>query len=220
MNMKSNMIWNGNYSLKAYSGILDYLQKYFPLNYTVGDIPQILSQIFRPKFVIRHDVLASLESALAMAALESERGIRTSYMISANTSDFSLEDTQTWEALGKLHGFGHEVGILIDTGAAHPPLAELEMLLRAERARFEKNLSFPVLSVVFPQSLPQTDPPTFFVGGMINAEADPFMLWSLSDLQGPWPQDDISPDEEDPERCLLQLLIHPHLWKSDTISSL
>jgi hypothetical protein len=209
------MIWNGDYTLAAYADILDYLQKHFSLNYTVGDIPQILSQIFRPKFVIRHDVLESLDSALAMAAMEEERGIRTSYMIHANAMDFSLEEPQTQKDLGRLYACGHEVGIFIDTGVTHPPLTELEMLLRAERFRFEKQLSFPVLSVVFPKPLPKTDPPTFFIGGMINAEADPFMTWSLSDQQGPWQHADIAPDENDPERCLLQLQIHPHLWNMD-----
>lgn len=209
------MIWNGEYTHAAYADILDFLQENFSLNYTVGDIPQILSQIFRPKFVIRHDVLKSLDSALTMAAMEEERGIRSSYMIHANAADFSLEEPHTLRALSRLHAYAHEVGILIDTGVSHPPQAELEMLLQAERSRFEKSLSFPVLSVVFPKPLPKADPPTFFVGGMINAEAEPFMAWSLSDLQGQWQQSDITPEEDEPDRCLLQLLIHPHLWKLD-----
>jgi len=208
-----NEIWNGNLTLETYAGILDYLQEHFSLNYTVGDIPQILSQIFRPKFVIRHDVVQSLDSALEMSALEQKRGIRTSYMINANASDFSLEHPQTRERLEQIKQQGHEVGIYLDTGTSQPPRVELEMLLLAEKARFEKNLSFPVLSVVFPTTHPESDPSSFFIAGLINAAADSLSQWSLSDLQGPWQQPEIAPDEDDPERCLLQLLIHPHLWK-------
>ncbi len=209
-----NNIWNGTFTLEAYSGILDSLQELFPLNYTVCDIPQILSQIFRPKFVIRHDVLGSLDSALEMAKLEEKHGIRASYMIAANATEIMLEKPQTWEVLEQLKEYNHEVGIFIDTGKKHPPRAELEMLLQAERARFEKNLSFPVLSVVFPSPPPEVDPPSFFIGGMIHAAAASLAQWSLTDLQGPWQQPDITPEEDNPDRCLLQILIHPHLWNT------
>ena len=208
-----NMIWNGKFTPPAYEDILDYLQEHFPLNYTVGDIPQILSQIFRPKFVIRHDVLQSLDSALEMSTMEQKRGIRTSYMIHADASDISLESPQTQERIERIKQQGHEVGIYIDTGTSRPPRAELEKLLLAEKERFEKNLSFPVLSVVFPTPPQETDPSSFFIAGLINAASDSLSQWSLSDLQGPWLQPEIAPDKNDPERCLLQILIHPHLWK-------
>ncbi len=207
-----NEIWNGTFTLETYTGILHTLQRLFPLNYTIGDIPQILSQIFRPKFVIRHDVLGSMDTALEMAKLEKELGIRATYMIAANTPKIPLAKPRTWETLEQLKRYNHEVGIFIDTGKTHPPKAELERLLRAKRARFEKNLSFPVLSVVFPSPPPKIDPSSFFIGGMIHAGAASLTQWSLTDLQRPWQQADITPDEDNPERCLLQILIHPHLW--------
>ena len=205
-------IWNGQFTLEAYTGILESLQEFFPLSYTVGDIPQILSQIFRPKFVIRHDVLGSMQTALAMAKLEKEQGIRASYMIHADAPEILSEKSKLWKHLEQLKRDNHEVGIYLDTGKTFPPSAELETRLQKERTRFENNLSFPVLSVTFPSPPPKADPSSFFIGGMIHAAAASLTQWSLSDLEGPWRQPDITPEEDNPDRCLLQLLIHPHLW--------
>ncbi len=205
-------IWDGTLSLAAYRGVLDALKTDFPTNYLIAEIPQILSQIHRPKILIRHDISGSLSRALDMARLEHELAYRASYMIQGDSPRMNLTHQDTIVMLHKIRELGHEIGLYIVLPETLFSLEELGGHVEEAGARLSNLLGFPVFSVSFSSSIPGTPEDSQFVGSKINATAPLMMRWTLEDSQPAWELEPPQTADDDPARALLQVIVRPEVW--------
>ncbi len=210
-------IWSGVYTYGAYSKALEELSRDFPTNYLIGDIPQILSQIHRPKMIIRHDVVYSLEKALVMARLERDLGLRAAYMLRGDSPHLSLESLPSRKILNEIRSLGHEIGLNVSTALTSLPPASLVRLIQAECARLSRQLAHAVLAVSLAGPAPARSNESLFIGDRINATSAVMMKWVLSDAEEAWTISAPSPAEEDPDRALLQVIVRPEVWGMEDI---
>ena len=209
-------IWDGEYGYDAYREILNYLKLNFSLNYLIREIPQILSQIHRPKFIIRHDVTTAPEKALVMAELESGMAVASTYLFCTDASDYEYDAGDTPGIIDGIRGLGHEVGLhyAIDPaeGSRGPTPAFIDKDIRARCGKLESVTRGPVFSVSLNDSSLKSPGRSLFLGSKVNAAAPMMMEWHLVDTDPPWKMDAIAPRPARPYEALLQLVIHPHLW--------
>jgi hypothetical protein len=205
-------IWDGTLTLEAYRDVLVSLKFDFPTNYLIAEIPQIVSQIHRPKILLRHYISGSLAKAWDMARLEHELGYRASYMIRDDSPDLDLGAQDTVERLQRIRGLGHEIGICLALPEARPALEELEARVEEAGARLSDLLGFPVFSVSFTGPIPAVPHESQFVGSKVNASAPLMTRWALEDSQPRWELEPPLDADEDPARALLQVIVRPEIW--------
>ncbi len=210
-------VWNGVYTYEAYGKALEEIKRDFPTNYLIGDIPQILSQIHRPKLIIRHDVVYSLEKALAMSRLEHDLGLRAAYMVRSDSPLIPLESPTSRKILNEIRSLGHEIGLNVSTAPASLSPGSLARSIRAECARLSRQLEFPVLAVSLAGPAPAPAAESLFIGDRVNATSSVMMKWTLSDAEAAWNIQSPRPAEEDPDRALLQVIARPAVWGMEDI---
>jgi len=205
-------IWDGTLSPAAYRGALSALKTDFPTHYLIHEIPQILSQIHRPKILIRHNIAGSLARAWDMARLEYELGYRASYMIQGDSPRMDLTHTGSIGILHKIRELGHEIGLFMVLPETPHSLEELERRVDEAGARLQNLLDFPVFSVAFSSQVPGIPEDSQFVGSKINATAPLMMRWTLEDSQPLWVIEPPRAAGDDPTRALLQVIVRPDIW--------
>lgn len=211
-----SIIWDGEYSRAAYRNILDYLKSHFSLNYLIREIPQILSQIHRPKFIIRHDVVTAPEKAAALAEIESEISIASTYMFRIDSQDYHPARGKTPAVIERIRGLGHEVG-LHQVFGANPggrilSPVDIDREVRKNCRELQKISQSPVFSVSLPNPHPEIPGRSLFLGSKVNAASPLMMDWHVSDTSPPWTDEDVAPRPSKPYEALLQIVVHPHLW--------
>jgi hypothetical protein len=208
-------IWDGTFSLQAYRAALNALRKDFPTNYLIAEIPQIVSQIHRPKILIRHDIAGSLRGAWDMACLERDLEYRASYMIRDDSPLIDLTRPEAAGLLRRIRELGHEIGLFLSF--PEPPVSAGEVGDRVAEAgaRLSDLLGFPIFSVSISIPIPDTPEDSQFMGGKVNATAPLMMRWTLEDSQPPWELEPPRAADEDPSRALLQVIVRPEAWSSD-----
>lgn len=206
-------IWNGDFTYQAYRTILNTLKSDFPTNYIIREIPQILSQIHRPKFLVRHDVTQSLEKALDMARLEHTLEIRATYMFRSAPSPGSFfKQAGSIDLIGSIRDLGHEVGLFVADGWQATPHASLETYVQNETRKITQKTGFPIFSVSLQNPPPDLSYDSQFIGGKINASAPVMMKWSLQDTEPFWEIDQPKPAGDEQDRALLQVIVRPDIW--------
>jgi hypothetical protein len=60
---------------------------------------------------LRHDIDLSLEAAIAMAELEAELGVQTTYLLMTESVFYNLASAEGVAAVERLRGLGHSVGL-------------------------------------------------------------------------------------------------------------
>jgi len=68
-----------------------------------------------PKLFIRHDVDVSVESALHLARIESEKGLYSSYFFMLRSPFYNLLSTSSIQALTEIYEIGHDICLHIDS---------------------------------------------------------------------------------------------------------
>jgi hypothetical protein len=206
-------IWNGELTYDAYGRALEHLIREFPANYLVSDIPQILSQIHRPKLIVRHDVVGALEKARVMAKIEHGLNIRATYLIRHQSSTIGRQEP-TARALAEIRDMGHEIGLNFVSFPASLKSLSVEQYVQAESLRLSQILGAPVCSVSFTDHQPELSGDSLFIGNLVNASSPVLMKWSLLDTEQKWTISSPSPAEQDPDRALLQLVVQPASWEA------
>ncbi len=207
-------IWNGDFTYQAYRSILSTLKSDFPTHYLIREIPQILSQIHRPKFLVRHDVTDSLAKALEMARLENALDIRATYMIrSALSPAVFLNTPGSREMIGSIRELGHEIGLFIADDWRVQPHTSLETYVQNASHKIAQKTGCPIFSVSLQNPPPDLPQDSQFVGGKINASAPILMKWSLQDTESFWEIDQPRSAGDEPDRALLQIIVRPDVWK-------
>jgi len=208
-------IWDGTLSPAAYRDALNTLKTDFPTHYLIHEIPQILSQIHRPKILIRHNISGSLSKARDMARLEHELAYRASYMIQGDSPLMDLTHDDSIGMLHKIRELGHEIGLFMVLPETPPSREELEGQVEEAGARLSNLLGFPVFSVSFSTPISGIPEDSQFVGSKINATAPLMTRWTLEDTQPFWEIEPPRAADDDPARALLQVIVRPDIWRFD-----
>ena len=206
-------MWNGELTFDAYRLALEHLSREFPSNYLISDIPQILSQIHRPKLIIRHDVTDALEKAHEMAKIERDLNIRTTYLIRHRSPGMRLLEPAARAQVGEIRDMGHEIGLNVASFPAAFASFSVEQYVQAESQKLAEILGAPVCAVSFTDPARELSADSMFIGNLVNASSPILMTWSLLDTARKWTIPPPSPAEQDPDRALLQLVVHPASWQ-------
>jgi hypothetical protein len=172
---------------------------------------------------LRHDIDISLAKACKMAEVETECGLRATYMVMTNGLLYSLSDAASREMLHLLIAMGHEVALHIDIAALERKgdgkVTAIETQIDTACKQLEDVLGLSVQSISFHRPGSYDDGllshfvrGPLFVAGRVNAYAADLMGWYLSDSKGTWRDGEPLPKLLNPAKPLLQLLIHPIWW--------
>jgi hypothetical protein len=145
---------------------------------------------------LRHDVDLSLDAALQVAELESERGISATYFLMTRSAFYNLDSPEGERSVARLRELGHRVGL----HALHPHI-DLD-------DRFD-----PVLAWHNPEPHFMSEP----VDGLANVMSPPWFDPERyrSDSNQHWRSGDPTEGLARHEFDWLQLLIHPEIWVYD-----
>ena len=195
------------FTADAYAALLDRLADRFQF---VGyDAPLADGEL-----ALRHDVDLSVERALAMAELEAERGISTTYCLLVAAPVYDLTDPATREAVERIDALGHDVALHFDPhrywAAADEPSADaiIERVLDERRS----------LARLFDRSGPVVSthvPPDWLLDRAFDAFTSTYApaffseVTYVSDSNQRWRDHRPFPDGV-PDRA--QMLVHPGLW--------
>jgi len=169
----------------------------------------------------RHDVDASPQSALSLARIESEEGVRATYYFNLRSEFYNLLEPAVVRIAREIRDLGHEVGVHFDAAAADlDSVATLERDLAIERDVLRRLIGVEVASFSFHNPSQRTAPfaaPTY--AGMRNAYAKDLMarVAYCSDSNGYWRY---TPLEEflrmgHESVCVLT---HPEWWQDEPLS--
>jgi len=205
--------WSADFTYAYYRNLLTAAKRSFePILY--HEYPA-RKETGRPLLLMRHDVDASLERALAIARIEAELGVRATYMVIPNSTVYALDDPASRDALRELQRLGHAVGLHFDpppAARAGASVAQLEREIDAACGVLGAAAGCDVQSISFHRPSPQFLRGPLFVGGRVNAYAAELMQWYLSDSKGRWREGEPLPRVLGAEKPVLQLLTHPIWW--------
>jgi hypothetical protein len=147
----------------------------------------------RGDLFLRHDVDLSLAAAVAMAELEAEHDVHTTYLLMTESVFYNLASREGVEAIARLRELGHAVGL-----HAVYPNAELD-------ERFDAVVSW---------HNPRAEYMSETIPGAVNVYAEPYFVSGSyrSDSNQHWRSG--CPHEELRSGGFpwLQILVHPEIW--------
>lgn len=100
-----------------------------------------------PHVLWRHDIDVSAHRAFALAAIEAEEGVSSTWFVNPRSDFYSVLDPAVLEKLRGLRNLGHEVGLHFDAaalGVREWSEAALDAALRSEARLLESMLEAPV----------------------------------------------------------------------------
>jgi len=199
-----------DFTYGAYIKFLTLLKKRFkiiPFSEVSGETDSFL--------ILRHDVDASLESALKMARVEQKLGIRSTYFVLFSHKFYNLLEKDSLTILREISELDHEIGLHYDVGTYESYGRDLMETLENEIKLLERLLNRKVFSIACHNvSLMTGKDPFRGIAGYMNAY-DPVLCENfVSDSCRAWFLKDLSRLLE----CNWkrgQLLIHSFLWTDD-----
>jgi peptidoglycan/xylan/chitin deacetylase (PgdA/CDA1 family) len=170
----------------------------------------------RRDFLLRHDVDADLESAVAMARLNRLHGWHATFFILPHTGPYDPGSAAGRNALKAIAECGHDIGLHFDP-KAHGDIADLDNLVASECDRLAQILGRPV-SLVAPHQPAKACPDWLGwdhrPGGRLQAYHPRFFRDAgyVSDSAGYWAYGHPLDHPKVAAGQGLQVLTHPHLW--------
>jgi hypothetical protein len=170
------------------------------------------------RFILwRHDVDFSLHSSVALARIEAEEGVRSTYFLHLHSLFYNLLEPSLGEMARELLSLGHEIGLHFDSHYHGIATEErLDETIRWEAAIVEHVVHAAVRAFSFHNTTPFTmscQNPTY--GGLINTYAAYFQreVTYASDSNGYWRNRRLRDVLEDESIDKLQVLTHPGWWQ-------
>ena len=176
-----------DFSLEQYRGLLRAARA-GGYRFTFFDAPPAAGDL-----LVRHDVDLSLRAALAMAELEAEEGVQTTYLLMTRSSFYNLDSEEGAQALARLRELGHRIG----HPAVHP---QVDLDDRFDRVVAWHNPDPEFMDVQIPDAVNVMRPPFF--------DRERYRSDSNQSWRGVSPLDAIARGDYE----WLQLLIHPEIW--------
>lgn len=208
-----------NFSYDFYKRILEVAKVVFKPQ-LFSEAPRILNKLknTQPALFIRHDIDISPNNSLKIASIESEKNIRSTYMIMINSPFYKIDDPHTLLILNEILAMGHEIGLHFDfdcnisesNNAIDPTIIDQKMNLSC--LRLEHILGKEIKSVSFHCPQPQLLKGPFTIAGRINAYSKQLMQNYISDSKGVFRDGNPLTQIKHFDKKLLQLLTHPIWW--------
>lgn len=162
---------------------------------------------------IRHDIDTSITDALALARVEKDIDITSTYMVLTDSPLYEIENHTA--DLRKIIDIGHDIGLHYDLNRESGQDALPGSLdnIRSKKEYLESAIDAPVTSISFHRPSSRVIGRPKKVVGMINTYRTELMSAYISDSKGEWgevpPFDQINSVVHP---CTLQLLTHPIWW--------
>jgi len=202
---------NSDFTVKSYRQLIDLALKSY----------QIANYRFIPwgqRFVLwRHDCDYSLNRSLALAYIEAESGLRSTYFVNPHCEFYNLLEQQQRDNIHQIAELGHDIALHFDAGFYNTlSEADLDKQVSAEADLLEYYLG------VRPTAFSFHNPSSFHLaceadtyGGLLNCYSKRFKteVPYCSDSNGYWRfrrLHDVLADASD--HCL-QVLTHPGWWQ-------
>ena len=202
-----------NFSYGCFKYILKVVKSKFQL-YMFSDVLSTINA-YGHKCILRHEVDISLKIALQMAEIESKMGVYSTYMIMQNSPLYSLRDKVSQNIIRRMINMGHQIGLhYYDKKNEHSRsnIDDLGAKINYSCKQLEDVTGLPVLSFSFHRPTSQCLKWPLILFGRYDAYSKELMTWYISDSQGRWGVRDPIARFSNPDKPLLQLLIHPIWW--------
>jgi len=201
---------NCRFTHSHYRDMLDAAADIFSIS-TFADEPDETRRLY-----LRHDVDVSLKNAVALAEIESEMGITSTYFIPINSPYYNLFNDTQLRRVRRLSELGHSIGLHVDERAAYMNgYDDIESMLTSvygllsEIVPLEKVLSFHM-----PSQYEFTR--TTAIGDFVNAYSDRFNngknVKYLSDSNRHWREGCFCTHLDTGDYHSYQVLVHPVWW--------
>ena len=139
--------------------------------------------------ILRHDIDNSPEQALALARVEREMGVHSTYFVLLRSEFYTVAARRCLETLGQIQALGHELGLHFDE-KAYPEagIDETAAHILRERDMLSALLGTPVTSVSMHRPSQATLDADLQIPGMINSYGQTFFhdFKYLSDSRRRW----------------------------------
>lgn len=175
------------------------------------------------RFIIwRHDVDCSMHRAHALARIEAEEGIRSTYFVLPHSEMYNLLEADVTRLVREIAAMGHAIGLHLDT-AYHGLQREeaLPAVIAWEAALVERVSGQPVTAFSFHNPTAQTlSWQRDQYGPWWNAYAARFQstVGYVSDSNGYWRHRRLSDVIDAATDHQLQVLTHPEWWTDEVLS--
>lgn len=172
----------------------------------------------RQDVILRHDVDADLETALAIARLEYTEGWRATFFVMLNNGVYDLAARAGREALDALMNMEHDIGLHFDP-VPYGTAADIEAVIAHECDSLEKLLGKDV-TVIAPHQPSQTCPEWLgwdhAPAGRVHAYQPRYFHEAgyVSDSAGYWSYGHPLAHPKAAAGRGMQILTHPHLWRA------
>lgn len=184
-----------------------------------SEVPQALAAGGRT-LLLRHDVDLDLPKALAIAKVEHEFGVRSTFMVMTACPLYAVQAPESRRILAELVTLGHEIGLHFDAHQSGGAASDsLETRIARDCDTLAEAAGAPVASVSFHRPQPEFLRGNLIVAHRVNAYAKQLMDAYFSDSKGSWRNGDPLIDVSRAEPPVLQLLTHPIWWGFDHASA-
>jgi len=199
-----------SFTLNAYKKLLLFLiskRKIIPVAEAPSTEP--------PYVILRHDVDASLESALKMAKIEKDLNIKATYYVLFSHNFYNLLEKDSMKNVRKIYKLNHEIGLHYDIGTYAFYDQDFFNTLDNQIKLLEKIINSKVASISSHNLSIIDRPDPLITSKYINAYNQNLYELYVSDSCRAWCIKDLT-------RLLslkdnkIQLLIHPFLWTEDS----
>jgi hypothetical protein len=173
----------------------------------------------------RHDVDLSPQRGLALAKIEADSSINSTFFVHFHSDYYNLLEGEVVQLVKAIHTLGHDIGLHFDLAFYQGSIqssADLEPLLIFEKNILEKTLGINVQSFSFhnPIAHPDIRIGDEMLGGMVNAYSD-FIKEKFSycsDSFCYWRYKRLLDVLENEDNQYLQILTHPECWSKQALS--
>lgn len=174
-----------------------------------------------PHAILRHDLDASLQRALALARIERALGIQATYFLFPRCLYYNLLHPESKAVVQAILALGHRMGLHFDVSMDHEP-ADLERLVAQEKELLEREFgrSPEAISFHLAGDFQSRLPREHVVCGMVNAYSSRMAAEYryVSDSNGVWRFEPWSQLVDPARHPRLHILTHPEWWTAEALS--
>lgn len=170
----------------------------------------------------RHDIDFSVHSAYALAKIEHDEGVKSTFFIHLHNEFYNVFEKEISDLLEKIFKLGHNAGLHFDCHYyAIASASQLEEKLQFEKGILEKLFGVPINVFSFHNT---TEEILFYnsdrYAGMINTYSRYFReeFGYCSDSNGYWRFDRLEDVLVSGKHKKLQVLTHPAWWQDEVLS--